>query len=116
VVTRLDLATLRAVAERGGGEVLEIGSPDHGPASFRAALERLEQGELERRLTVQYEDRYALLAFPGFLALLGALLLPEARRAAARPDDGDARDDPDESDDDAAGPARPDRAAAGAER
>jgi hypothetical protein len=34
---------------------------------------------------VQFEDRYALLAFPGFLLLLAALLLPEGR--APRRDD-----------------------------
>jgi Ca-activated chloride channel family protein len=83
IVTRLDLATLRAIADKGGGQVLEIGSPDRGPAAFRDALEQLEKGELESRLTVQYEDRYALAAFPGFLLLLGALLLGEA--GPARP-------------------------------
>jgi Ca-activated chloride channel family protein len=79
VLTRLDLATLRAVAEKGGGQLLELGSPDHGPAAFRAALDAMQKGELESRLTVEYEDRYALFAFPGFLALLAGLLLAEAR-------------------------------------
>jgi Ca-activated chloride channel homolog len=86
IVTRLDLETLRAVTAKGGGEVLTIGSPDHGPAAFRAAIEQLEKGELESQLTVQYEDRYALLAFPGFLLLLAALLLGEAH-APAPPDE-----------------------------
>jgi Ca-activated chloride channel family protein len=88
VVTRLDLGTLRAVVEKGGGEVFELGSPDHGPAAFRAALDTLEKSELTSRLTVQYEDRYALFAFPGFLLLLAALLLPEGR--APRPDEEEA--------------------------
>jgi Ca-activated chloride channel family protein len=79
VVTRLDLAALRAVAAAGGGEVFELGSPDRGPGAFRAALDRLEKGELESRLVVRYEDRYALLAFPGFLLLLAGLILREAR-------------------------------------
>jgi Ca-activated chloride channel family protein len=85
VVTRLDLATLQAVAERGGGEVYQLDSPGGGLAAFRAALDRLERSELESHLTVQFEDRYALLAFPGFLLLLAALLLPEGR--PPRPDD-----------------------------
>jgi Ca-activated chloride channel family protein len=86
VVTRLDLATLRAVVEKGGGELFEPGSAEHGLGAFRAALDRLEKSELESRLTVQYEDRFALAAFPGFLLLLGALLLPEGR-APRRPDE-----------------------------
>jgi Ca-activated chloride channel family protein len=85
VVTRLDLATLRAVVEQGGGELYQLGAPDGGPAAFRAALDHLEKRELESRLTVQYEDRYALAAFPGLLLLLAALLLPEGR--TPRPDD-----------------------------
>ncbi len=84
VVTRLDLATLRAVAEQGGGEVFEVGSPDRGLPAVRAALEQLQKGELTSRVVVQYEDRYALALFPGFLLLLAALLLPEGR--APRPD------------------------------
>ncbi len=79
VVTRLDLATLRALVEKGGGELYELGSPDHGPGAFRAALDLLEKGELTSRLVVQYEDRFALAAFPGFLLLLGALLLADGR-------------------------------------
>ena len=89
VVTRLDVGTLRAVVEKGGGELFEVGSPERGPAAFRAALDELEKGELESRLVVQYEDRYALAAFPGFLLLLAALLLPEGR-APRRDDEVDA--------------------------
>jgi Ca-activated chloride channel homolog len=79
VVTRLDLATLRAVVETGSGELLEVGSPDRGPAAFRRALDAMEKSELERRLMVQYEERYALFAFPGFLLLLAGLLVREGR-------------------------------------
>ena len=89
VVTRLDLATLRQVAEAGGGEVFELDSPDRGPAAIRPALDALEKGELQSRLTVRYEDRYALAAFPGLLCLLAALLLGEAGRRRPAPDDGE---------------------------
>jgi Ca-activated chloride channel family protein len=91
VVTRLDLATLQAVVEKGGGAIYEPGSPDHGLDAFRAALDRLEKSELESRLTVRYEDRFALAGFPGFLLLLGALLLGEGR---ARPRGDDEEDRP----------------------
>jgi len=81
IVTRLDRATLEAVTGAAGGEVFEIGSPDHGPAAFRAALDKLEKGELESRLTVEYEDRFAYAAAPALLLLLLSLALPEGRRA-----------------------------------
>jgi Ca-activated chloride channel family protein len=80
VLTRLDEAGLRALVERAGGELYEVGSPDRGPAAFLTALDQLAKSELEQRLTVQYEERYALLAFPGFLALLASLLVREGRR------------------------------------
>jgi tetratricopeptide (TPR) repeat protein len=38
----------------------------------------------EGRVTIAYEDRYALAAFPGFFLLLAALLLREARPARGR--------------------------------
>jgi Ca-activated chloride channel family protein len=78
VVTRLDLSTLREVTRRGGGEIFELDSPDHGLPAFRAALDGLQKSELQSRLTVQFEDRYALAALPAFLLLLGGLLLGDA--------------------------------------
>ncbi len=84
VVTRLDLATLRAVVEKGGGELYQPGTSGQGLDAFRAALDELAKSELTSRLTVQYEDRYALAAFPGFLLLLGALLLGEGRAPPRR--------------------------------
>jgi Ca-activated chloride channel family protein len=80
VITRLDEATLAAVAAKGNGEVFEVARPDRGVGALRAALDRLAKTELAGRAAVSWEDRYALLAFPAFLALLGAILLPEARR------------------------------------
>jgi len=91
VVTRLDLATLREITSRGGGEVFELGSPERGLAAFRATLDGLAKSELESRLTVQFEDRYALAAFPALLLLLAGLLLGDAsRRGAALADRGEA--------------------------
>jgi Ca-activated chloride channel homolog len=80
VVTRLEEGGLRAIAERGGGEVFLVGAPGRDVAAFRAALDRMEKSELESRLTVSYEDRYALAAFPAFLLLLASLLVREGRR------------------------------------
>jgi Ca-activated chloride channel homolog len=81
--TRLDLTSLRLLAELGDGEVYDVRSPDRGVAAFRAALDRMERTELEGRVTLRYEDRYALAAFPAFLLLLAAILLREGRTARA---------------------------------
>jgi len=86
VVTRLDLATLREITRRGGGEVFELNSTDHGLPAFKAALDGLQKSELQSRLMVQFEDRYAMAAFPAFLLLLAGLLLGEAGPRRARPD------------------------------
>jgi Ca-activated chloride channel family protein len=83
VLTRLDLASLGLLADTGDGEVYGLSAPDRGLAAFRAALDRMERSEVEGRLTVTYEDRYALAAFPGFLLLLASLLVREGRRPAS---------------------------------
>ena len=80
VVTRLDEATLAALAARGNGEVFDVARPDRGVDALRGALDRLARSELAGSASISWEDRYALLAFPAFLSLLGAILLPEARR------------------------------------
>ncbi len=80
VVTRLDEATLAAVAAKGNGEVFEVARPHRGVDALRTALDRLAKSELAGRAAVAWEDRYALLAFPALLALLAGILLPEARR------------------------------------
>jgi len=80
-LTRLDAVSLRLLADVGGGEVYDAAAPGGGLAPFRAELDRMERTELEGRLTVVYEERYALAAFPAFLLLLASLLLSEARTA-----------------------------------
>jgi Ca-activated chloride channel family protein len=84
VSTRLDEATLRLVADRGGGRLFVAGDPGRGMDALVAALDEVERSELGERLTVTYEDRYALAAFPGFLLLLAGLLLREARAPEPR--------------------------------
>lgn len=82
-VSRLDATALALLAAEGDGEVYDLSSSERGLAAFRAALDRMERTEIEGRTAVVYEDRYALAAFPGFLLLLGALLLREGRRSTA---------------------------------
>jgi Ca-activated chloride channel homolog len=83
VISRLDAAALRAVAARGGGELFDLAVPGRGLAAFRAVLDRMDKTEREGRVVVTWEDRFALVAFPALLALLAALIVPEARRRPA---------------------------------
>ncbi|HEX9050563.1 MAG TPA: VWA domain-containing protein [Anaeromyxobacter sp.] len=78
-VTRLDPVTLRLLADVGRGELYGAGGAGGGLAPFRAELDKMERTELEGRVALVYEDRYALAAFPAFLLLLAGLLLPEGR-------------------------------------
>jgi Ca-activated chloride channel family protein len=81
VASRLDEATLRLVADRGGGRLFVAGDPGRGLDALVEALATEERGELGERITVSYEDRYAYAAFPAFLLLLAGLLLRDARAA-----------------------------------
>ena len=56
------------------------GPAERGPAALRAALDKLEKGELESRLQVSYEDRFAWAAWPALALLFLAVVLPEGRR------------------------------------
>jgi len=67
------------VVAAGGGKVFELDAPERDLEAFRAELDKVGKSELESRVTVVYEDRYAVVAFPAFLLLLGALLVRESR-------------------------------------
>ncbi|MBI5066974.1 MAG: VWA domain-containing protein [Deltaproteobacteria bacterium] len=79
IVTRLEEALLREVAERGGGRYFRaagaVGLPE-----LAEELGRMEKTEIEGRTTVSWEERYAVLAFPGLLLLLGGALLRQRPR------------------------------------
>jgi len=81
VATRLEEGPLRAVAERTGGRYLRAAGPV-GLGELADELSRLERPAIEGRVAIGWEERYALLAFPGFLLLLAAAVLRERRRAA----------------------------------
>jgi Ca-activated chloride channel homolog len=79
VLTRTDAAGLRELTERAGGKVLSAGGADLGVAAIADELEKLQKGELESRLAVQYDDRYAYVAWPAFVLLCAAAALGEGR-------------------------------------
>ena len=77
VLTRTDVAGLRELASRGNGLVLRGTGAEMGVLQFGAELEKLQKGDLESRLTVQYDDKYAWFAWPAFLLLCAAAAMGE---------------------------------------
>ena len=75
VLTRTDVAALRDLASRAGGLVLRGEGSDLGVLQVLPELDKLQKGELESRLSVQYDDKYGWFAWPSFALLaLGAML------------------------------------------
>jgi Ca-activated chloride channel family protein len=86
VLSRADVGMLREIASRGNGLVLRGGASDLGVLELLPELEKLQKGEFESRLSVQYDDKYAWFAWPAFALLFAAAALGEgplwrARRA-----------------------------------
>ena len=86
VLTRTDVAGLRELTSRGGGKVLSAAGADLGVGGVVDELEKLQKGELESRLAVQYDDRYPYVAWPALALLCAAAALGEGqlRRRSVR--------------------------------
>jgi len=84
VLTRTDLSGLRELTARAGGRVLTAGGADLGVAAMVEEVEKLQKGELESRLAVQYDDRYPYVAWPAFALLCAAAALGEGRLRRGR--------------------------------
>jgi Ca-activated chloride channel family protein len=87
VLSRADVGALREIAQVGNGVLLRGSGSDLGVLGLLPALDKLQKGELESRLSVQYDDRYAAFAWPAFVLLFAGALLGEGpllrRRASA---------------------------------
>jgi Ca-activated chloride channel homolog len=79
VLTRTDLAGLRELTARGGGLLLQGSGADLGVLKFLPELEKIQKGEFESRLSVQYDDKYPWFAWPAFALLCAAAALGEGR-------------------------------------
>jgi len=77
VLTRTDVAGLRDLASRGNGLVLRGSGSDLGVLQLLPELDKLQKGELESRLSVQYDDKYMWFAWPAFALLCIAAALGE---------------------------------------
>ena len=77
VLTAANPAAMRELANHGGGLLLSHGGGDLGLMQLVDELDRMQRGELESRLSVQYGDRYAWFAAPAFALLVLAAALGE---------------------------------------
>jgi Ca-activated chloride channel family protein len=77
VLTRTDVAGLRELSSRGNGKLLRGQGTDLGIFDVVPELDKLQKGDLESRLSVQYDDRYGWFAWPAFLLLCCAAALGE---------------------------------------
>jgi len=87
VLTHTDVAGLRELSSRGNGLVLRGSGAELGVLQLVPELDKLQKGELESRLSVQYDDKYVWFAWPAFALLCIGAALGEGpllrRRAAA---------------------------------
>jgi Ca-activated chloride channel family protein len=80
VLTRTDVAGLQALAEKGGGALLRGGNGgDLGLSKMVEELDRMQRGDLESRLSVQYDDKHQWFAWPALLLLSLAAALGEGK-------------------------------------
>jgi Ca-activated chloride channel family protein len=77
VLTRTDVAGLRELTARGNGLLLTAAGTDLGVLEFLPELDKMQKGEIETRLSVQYDDKYAWFAWPAFVLLCAAAALGE---------------------------------------
>ena len=84
VLSRADVAMLREIASRGNGLVLRGATSQLGVLELLPELEKLQKGEFESRLSVQYDDKYAWFGWPAFVLLFAAAALREGPLLRAR--------------------------------
>ena len=80
IYSRLDESTLRAIAERTGGEYLPAAGARPLPARLTDALRGLEKETLGEGVRRHMDERYAALLVPALLLLALELLLGDRRR------------------------------------
>ncbi|MBS2023695.1 MAG: VWA domain-containing protein, partial [Deltaproteobacteria bacterium] len=77
VLTRTDVAGLQQLSEKGGGQLLRAGPGELGVLKMIDEIDRMQHGDLESRLSVQYDDRHQWFAWPAFLLLSVAAMMGE---------------------------------------
>ena len=86
VVSQLDMAGLREIAEVTGGRAFDGGSnPSFAVNSIISRIDRMQKGELESRKIVLYQDRYPWFIAPAMVLLLWLLVSRPRRHERAAP-------------------------------
>lgn len=87
VLTRTDVAGLRELASRANGLVLRGPGGEPGVLQLLPEIDKLQKGDVESRLSVQYDDKHLWFAWPAFALLCAAAALGDGplwrRRSAA---------------------------------
>ncbi len=89
VVSRLDMATLEAIASGTGGRAFRVTPADTSLSSLAAAIEGMEQKALAREYSYRRKERFQVPLAAGLACVALALLLPPPPlRRRARPEAG----------------------------
>lgn len=80
VISRMDEATLRSIAEASGGQYYRATADGSELASLLAQIDGLQKAQLQSRQTVQMIERYQLFLALAFAALVAAQLIPDRVR------------------------------------
>jgi Ca-activated chloride channel homolog len=87
VLTRTDVAGLRELVSRANGLILRGPAGEPGVLQLLPEIDKLQKGEVESRLSVQYDDKHLWFAWPAFALLCAAAALGDGplwrRRGAA---------------------------------
>jgi Ca-activated chloride channel family protein len=80
VISRMDEATLRAIAEASGGQYYQATADGSELASLLAQIDGLQKAQLQSRQAVQMIERYQIFLALAFMALVLAQLIPDRIR------------------------------------
>jgi Ca-activated chloride channel family protein len=75
VLTRTDVKGLRELASRANGLVLRGPTGEPGVLQLLPEIDKLQKGDVESRLSVQYGDKHLWFAWPAFALLCAAAAL-----------------------------------------
>jgi Ca-activated chloride channel family protein len=82
IISRLDEATLQAVAEAAGGSYYRASAGGGELDALLATIASLQTAESERRSERRAVERFQLFLFPALVAMIAAELIPEQRGSA----------------------------------
>jgi Ca-activated chloride channel family protein len=79
VLSKLDEATLREIAQTTGGEYYRATAGGKEIVQVAAAIEEMDKKELESKLMVRHVERFQIPAALALLALVGEFMLTDRK-------------------------------------